>query len=244
MIWRRWPRRLLPYVIAAAAGFLLAYLVVAFFIFPAGIVPDETRVPNVIGMSLEDAQTRLGRSGFKGALGEQRFNAAAPPGAVLQQTPPAGSIEPQGATISLDVSRGQRTAEVPRLVGMMRDEARLAIENAGFEIGAIGERTADEPRGEVLETRPGGGERVQIPSAVDLVVSSGPATVEVPNLIGRSLPQARRMLDQLGLRLGRVTTDSAAIELPGTVTGQAPRGGRTVASNATISVTIAGRTSP
>lgn len=241
MSWRTWPRRLLPYVIAAAAGFLLAYLIVAFFIFPAGIVPDETKVPNVIGMALEDAQSTLGRSGFKGAVGEQRFNNVAPRNVVLQQTPPAGSIEQEGTTITLDVSRGQRTAEVPTLMGVMRDQARLAIENAGLEVGAITERSSDEPRGEVIESRPRSGDRVTVPSAVDLVISSGPATIEVPDLTGRSLPEARRMLDQLGLRLGRVTVDSLAIDLAGTVTKQEPRAGRTVSSNAMISVTIAGR---
>ena len=35
MSWRAWPRRLLPYIVAATAGFLIAYLIVAFFIFPS-----------------------------------------------------------------------------------------------------------------------------------------------------------------------------------------------------------------
>ena len=241
MNWRNWPRRLLPYVISAAAGFLLAYLIVAFFVFPSGIVPDEQRVPNVVGMALEDAQTTLGRAGFKGAIGEQRFNATAPPNVVLQQTPPAEAIEAEGTTITLDISRGQRSAEVPALIGMMRDQARIAIENAGLTVGNVTERPSDQPRGEVVETNPGAGERVTIPAAVDVVVSRGPATVEVPDLTGRTLPEARRQLDQLGLRLGNVTGDPFAIELAGTVTKQEPRAGRTVSTNARVSVTIAGR---
>lgn len=241
MNWRNWPRRTLPYLIAAAAGFLLAYLIVAFFIFPAGLLPNELRVPNVIGLSLEEAQTQLGRVGFKGRIGEERFNATSPKNTVLQQTPPAGSIEAEGTTVVMDISRGQRTAEVPRIVGLTRDEARVAIENAGFEVGAITERSSEEPRGEVIASSPAGGERLTIPAAVDLVVSTGPSTLEVPELVGRSLPEARRMLDQLGLRLGRVETDSMAIELPGTVTAQEPRAGRTISSNGLVSVTVAGR---
>lgn len=52
-------RRLLPYVIAAAGGFLLAYLIVAFFVFPAGVIPTDVRVPNVIGLTYNDAAAQL-----------------------------------------------------------------------------------------------------------------------------------------------------------------------------------------
>lgn len=241
MNWRNWPRRTLPYLIAAAAGFLLAYLIVAFFVFPAGLVPTELRVPNIIGLSLEEAQTQLGRVGFKGKVGEERFNATTPKGTVLQQTPPAGSVEAEGTVVLMDISRGPRSGDVPSMVGMTRDEARVAIENAGFEVGAISERASEEPRGEVIGTSPAAGQRLNMPAVIDLIVSAGPSTLEVPELIGRSLPEARRMLDQVGLRLGRVETDSMAIDLPGTVTAQEPRAGRTISSNGQVSVTVAGR---
>ena len=50
MNWRATTRRLLPYLIVAAAGFLLAYLFVFAFVFPAGVVPDDGRVPAVAGL--------------------------------------------------------------------------------------------------------------------------------------------------------------------------------------------------
>ena len=59
MSWRGRLRRLLPYVIALVGGFLLAFLIVAFFVFPAGVIPQDVRVPNVIGLSLSDAEQQL-----------------------------------------------------------------------------------------------------------------------------------------------------------------------------------------
>ena len=50
MSWRDRTRRVLPYVIVGAAGFLLAYLVVFFFVFPAPVVPRENAVPDVMGV--------------------------------------------------------------------------------------------------------------------------------------------------------------------------------------------------
>ena len=50
MNWRATSRRLLPYALVAAGGFLLAYLVVAFLVFPPEIVPDDAKVPQVVGL--------------------------------------------------------------------------------------------------------------------------------------------------------------------------------------------------
>ena len=241
MNWRAWPRRLLPYIISATAGFLIAYLIVAFFIFPAGLIPKDTRLPNVVGMSIEDAQTTLGRAGFKGTIGEERYNATAPKGTVLQQTPPANSQEMIGSKVLLDVSRGQRTSDVPLLIGMTREQALLAIDNAGFEVGAITQRQTDEPPGEVLESNPRAGERIAIPATIDIVVSAGPSTVTLPDFVGRPYSEARRMIEALGLRVGSVTIDSLSMQAAEHVSSQQPEAGRTVASGSRISLAVAAR---
>src|SRR5438270_505291 len=81
--WRGRLRRLLPYVVAAGGGFLLAYLIVAFFVFPAGVIPQDVRVPNVIGLTYSDAVQQLQQKGFTAERGESRFHNAAPKGTVL-----------------------------------------------------------------------------------------------------------------------------------------------------------------
>ena len=59
MNWRASSRRLLPYALVASGGFLLAYLVVAFLVFPPQIVPDDVKVPQVVGLLYDEAVTRL-----------------------------------------------------------------------------------------------------------------------------------------------------------------------------------------
>ena len=60
----------LPYAIAIIGGFLIAYLIVAFFIFPSGVLPGEAKIPNVTGLQFDDAVRRLAERGFKGVQGE------------------------------------------------------------------------------------------------------------------------------------------------------------------------------
>ena len=242
MNWRASARRLLPYLIAATGGFLIAYLVVALAVFPAEIIPEEVMVPNVIGMSLDEATQRLERAGFHLRRGESRFTADAPKNTVLQQDPPAGAKELKGATVIVELSSGQRFVTVPTLVGMSQRDAEIAIENAGLEVGTVSERASEVPRGQVLGTTPPAGARVAAPASVDVAVSAGPTTVRLPDLVGRSFPQARAMLEQLGLRAGTVTIDSASTEPANTVVGQSPAAGQTVAGGSTVSLRISGRT--
>ena len=140
-------RRSIPYLVAIMSGFLLAYLIVAFFIFPAHLVTSDTKVPNVVGQTYDAAAAQLQKAGFVPQRGEQRFTAGAASGQVLGQTPLPDAVEPHGTRIVLDVSQGQRTATVPQIIGMTRQQAELALQNAGLEAGDVTQRESPSPRG-------------------------------------------------------------------------------------------------
>lgn len=239
MDWRARARRWLPYVIALTAGFLVAYLIVFFFVFPSDVLPDEERrVPEVVGLTYDKATQRLKRAGFTATLGESRF-AAPPKMTVLEQDPVDGVPAKSGAAVTLHVSAGPRAGTVPAVVGMSEQQARVALENAGFDIGAVSPRESMRPRGEVLEVSPAAGQARTLPATADLVVSGGPSTLDVPDLVGKQLPEARRALEQLGLRLGPISVDSTSLEAPSTVVGQTPGPGARVPSGGVVRVRIA-----
>jgi eukaryotic-like serine/threonine-protein kinase len=237
--WRAASRRLFPYAVVAAGGFLLAYLVVAFLIFPPELVPDDSKVPQVVGLMYDDAVTRLDAAGFKARVGEERFVELAPKSTVLSQTPPPGSSEPRGAEIVLDVSAGQRQLQVPPVVGLTQALAQDALEKAGLEIGEVRERESQSARGAVLETSPAAGQTVSPSTRIDIVVSSGPPAVEAPDVVGQSYATARTLLEQVGLRVGDVTVDSLSTSIPSTVISQTPAAGSRLAPGSRISLTIA-----
>lgn len=242
MNWRSGARRLLPYAIAATGGFLLAYLIVAFFVFPSDIVPNDEIVPNVVGMEYSVAAQRLQQAGFRPVQGEARVHASAPRNQVLEQNPPSGSREVRGTRIVLAVSGGQQRASVPAIAGMTRADAIETLRTAGFTVGLINQRASNTPRGQVIDSDPPPGSRTLIPSSVDIVLSAGPAAVMVPDLVGRPYAQARNLLDQLGLRVGVVDIDRFSTEAANTVLSQSPRSGETIASGGRVQLTISGRT--
>src|SRR5881394_585049 len=110
---RKRVRGTLPYAIAIIGGFLVAYLIVAFLVFPSGVIPRDARVPNVTGLMFDDAVKRLAERGFHGQRGEQRFHAAAPKETVLEQNPAAGAHDVEGASVTLVVSAGQEPGGPP-----------------------------------------------------------------------------------------------------------------------------------
>jgi eukaryotic-like serine/threonine-protein kinase len=173
---RRTFRRWLPYAIVIIGGFLLAYLIVAFFVFPSGVIPGNAKVPNVAGLTYDDAAKRLAEVGFRAERGEQRYHGGAPKGTVLEQSPHAGQRDVEGATITLVVSAGQRMAFVPSIVGLPRSAAEEALQEAGFELGQVFERPSSAPPGEVIESKPAPGSRAAIPGSVSLVISVGSTT--------------------------------------------------------------------
>ncbi len=245
MTWRGRLRRLLPYVIALVGGFLLAYLIVAFVVFPAGVIPQDVRVPNVMGLTFSDASRQLEAKGFKADRGEARFHNAAPKGTVLEQSPVAESREVPGTRVTLVVSAGQKYGTIPGVIGMTRELALNALEVAGFDAGDVTERPSNEPRGAVIDARPRPGTQAPMPSAVALVISAGPTTVLVPDLVGRPLSDATQLLRQVGLMVGEVAYaggGSAIADAAAVVGAHSPPGGSQVAAGSRVNITVGGRT--
>jgi beta-lactam-binding protein with PASTA domain len=236
--WRALPRRAFPYLIAAVGGFLIAYVVIFFFAFPAEVLPDDGILPNVVGKTFEDASALLQKEGFPSQQGETRFHKTIAANVVLQEDPPAGSRQKRGTPVVLALSGGQRSAEVPVTTNMSQQQARIAIENTGLTMGVVTEQLADQPRGLVIASLPPAGTKIQLPGSIDIVLSKGPATVQVPDLYGRSVGEARSMIEQIGLRIAGMSRDTSSIQPENTVIRQQPAAGQTVSAGAPVSLTV------
>jgi serine/threonine-protein kinase len=233
-------RRSLPYLVAVISGFLLAYLIVAFFIFPANLVTTDAKVPNVVGLTYDSAAKALKKLGFSAQKGEERYTAGTAAGQVLVQNPLPDAVQPAGTKVVLDVSQGQRTTQVPQIVGLTRQQAELALQNVGLESGDVTERESPLPRGQVLSSTPNGGQKTPQPSEVSFVVSSGPARLAVPDVTGQSYMSATQLLMQVGFRVGPAEPDTTAVGAPeGTVTSQTPTANETAPPGVTVRLRVA-----
>lgn len=231
-------KRAFPYVIVAAGGFLLSYVALFLFAFPADVLPDDARIPRVVGMTTDAANAALEKAGFHALQGQTRYSKTTAEGIVLEQDPPAGSLQKRGAEVTLVISGGQATATVPDVTGTTQQQAQIAIENAGLTFGSVSQQTSNQPRGAVISSDPPAGASLQLPATVSIMLSQGPSTVQIPDLTGRTLADARSSLEQLGLHLGATSRDTSSFMPENTVLGQAPAAGATVSAGASVNLRI------
>ncbi len=243
---RSWWRPVWPFAAAAVSGFALAWIVIAVFVFPPGAPPADGTVPNVIGLTFDGASSRLQQAGFKAQRGEMRVQESVPKMSVIGMTPAQGTRQPMGTSVVLDLSAGPKMGVVPNVVGMMRPQADSALTAAGFTSNPdTMTRASDQPVGTVIATQPAGGANAAVPSVVRLVLSAGPATISVPDLAGRTIVEARVLLEQLGLALGDVTIlNSGGAGDQASVVQQNPAAGTLVPLGARVTVSVSGGSTP
>lgn len=142
-------------------------------------------IPNLIGKSEEDAKKMIEDYGFElGTVKEKESHEEK--GTVIEQDPSAGSEGKQGDTINITISdgSGKEMGEVPYVLGMSEDEARAAIEEAGFKVGDVSEGVSSAyDNGQVMWQEYDAGTSVEKGTAIDIRISGGQTstkTIEVP----------------------------------------------------------------
>jgi len=222
----------------AGLGLLVGYLISVFVVFPShNPAGGLRRVPELVGLSEEEARQVLERADLDYEV-EAGLHHNSAIGTVVAQEPLGGQMASPTSAVKVSVSLGPKLAPVPDVVGLSHSQAEIALASAGY-VSELVWVDAEADVGEVVDTRPAPGTPVQLPGQVQLIVSAGPPTVEVPDLITRSLAEARATLERIGLRLGTVREDSESLAAPGTVLGQNPRAGRVVDRATRIAVTVA-----
>ena len=97
-----------------------------------GSGPEEVQVPDVVGQNANTARATLEAAGFR--VDTRRVDGTAPEGQVVEQSTSAGQTQLKGATITVQVSAGNRF-EMPNIVGDRVDEALAKLEQAGWRGG-------------------------------------------------------------------------------------------------------------
>jgi len=130
----------------------------------------------------------------------------------------------------------ERTVELADVVGRSADEARAALEDAGFTVASEPRQTAEAPPGQVLDQRPDPGP-VEPGTTVTLVVAQARPTVAVPDVIGFEQSAALRVLEESGLRPS--TGSTRHNERPaGTVAALNPTAGTQVDDGSRVEVIV------
>jgi serine/threonine-protein kinase len=155
--------------------------------------PKQLRVPEVSGLSAEEAKKLLTDSGF--VVGSsQNFFGESPQGQVLGLSAPTGAILNQGSVLDLRISLGP----LPSVSGLLAQQARDLLASVAIEIEEVEVFNNQIPQGQavglVLSVDP-----LPENGKVTLEISKGPEIVIMPNTVGETIAAARTLLKNLGL---------------------------------------------
>lgn len=206
----------------ALIGFAGGYLVSTRILFPAPVPTGGLlEVPDLRATDREAAQSRLRRFGLEMGAVDSLQHPTAPAGQVLGQSPLPGQMALAGSSVWITVSLGPERRPVPDVLQLREEDAREVLEGTGFSV-AVDTAEADLPRGKVVQVIPEPGTEVSLPGEIRLVVSTGPALVEMPLVLGLEQAEAESMLDSLGLVVSEITIRFRFGRDQGRVVEQAP----------------------
>ncbi|HQZ86556.1 MAG TPA: PASTA domain-containing protein, partial [Actinomycetota bacterium] len=185
-------------------------------------------MPNVVGKTIAAATPPLARQGLKITEANQAFSETAAKGVIISTDPATGDDARVGSTIDATVSKGPERYDVPDVRGSPIDRATTAVQDAKLTVAGTESAYDDTvPQGQVAATEPAIGSSLKRATAVTLLVSKGPAPVDVPELSGNNLDDAKAILADAGLTATIVEEYDESMDA-GLAAGTKPSAGTTL----------------
>ncbi|NKX54957.1 Stk1 family PASTA domain-containing Ser/Thr kinase [Arthrobacter mobilis] len=161
--------------------------------------PELFDVPALLGLAEEEARAELRDANLDVGQISREYSDTAPAGQIIAQDPAAGEQLRRGSAVDLTASAGPEPFDVPDVTGRSAEDATAELQEAGLQVRIADERVFDSEieAGDVVAQSPAEGTVVP-GDTVTLTLSQGPRLVEVPNVVGDRLRDARRTLEELG----------------------------------------------
>lgn len=174
----------------------------------------EIVVPNITGLYTEEAEVILASKGLKLEILDSLYDKNATLSSIVEQTPLADSKVKYGRTIyAIKNSNHRRQIQMPELRNISQRQAEAKLRALGMQVGQVKYEPSAFPN-IVMDLRMDStsilaGAYVPEGSVIDLYVGRGPGAqkVKVPNVIGKTLTEARSILIGQELSVGRVEYD-------------------------------------
>ncbi|MFD9120311.1 Stk1 family PASTA domain-containing Ser/Thr kinase [Streptomyces bottropensis] len=196
-----------------------------------------TQVPAVLQQSEADATKRLEGAGLDVDV-KEAYSDTVERGKVIGTDPAPGERIRDNDSVTVTISRGPETVKVPETTGLRLDLAKDRLKGDGLEPGLVNREFSDEVvRGQVIRTQPDSGTEVSAGTAVRIVVSRG-APVQVPELGGASVEDARTQLEEAGLKVKIASRRVNSEYGKGLVAELSPGVGKQVGTGDTVTLTL------
>ena len=227
------------------AGFVVVVFVLSSYLsFSTFVRRGEITVPDLTQLDFEQAESLLATLGLGMRAREEldRFDAQVRPGAVIDQSPRAGSPVKRGAVIEVTRSLGRQLIAVPDLSGQTLQTAEVNLRAAGLNVGRLARvYSAAGAEERIVRQSPSPGMEIDHLAGVDLFLSLGNATESfvMPDLVYQGYEGVREFFEARGFRVGSVKYEPYEGIEPGVVLRQFPLAGHRLARNDVISLVVA-----
>ncbi len=199
------------------------------------------KVPNVVGLHFDEAKRILEEAGLNVKQGDIRYDNTTPVGTILEQSPPAGQIVKSGRRVYLVICGGEQLVEVPRLSGRTIRDAKFTLDQRNLQIGEIIKKFSNQyPEDVVISQVLQPGSKVKRMTKIDVIVSNGPqiGSILIPDLIGKTLEEAKKILTEKKLKVGRITYQTSDLPV-GQVLDQYPKKDKSAVENTAVDLFVA-----
>ena len=198
--------------------------------------PERFTVPQVAGMTVDDATTALTDDSLVVGTTTQAYNASIPTGAVVTSNPAPGTKLKRGQAVNLVVSKGPAPVPVPKVVGKSQAQATSALTNAGLKVTSSQDWSKTISAGNVISSDPAAGVVVPKGGTVTIVVSKGPPPVLVPDVYKMAEADAKSALESAGFVVKIIYP--IGITPFGRVVAQSPAAGKSLPWGSTIEIQV------
>jgi len=168
--------------------------------------PRSHTLPSFAGESESAATAELSRLHINVGKTTHVYSDTLAKGLVVGTKPGVGSVVKEGSSVVLQVSKGAQHVRIPDVSGMSQTDATSLLASKGFQVTPVQRFSSTVPNGQVISTHPGAGHSPVKGSTVTLVVSQGPRTFPVPDVVGESITTAVKDIQAAGFRAKPVQT--------------------------------------
>ncbi len=232
-----------PFIIVFVSYVIALLLIFCFIdsiIMPSITSSKTVIVPNIEGKSLKEAQQILASKNLTLEVTQEVYSLKQRTGTILSQKPIANTNVKEGRTILVNISKGKKLVRVPYIQLLSIREAELLLSENDLEIGVINYEFSENIDKDIIISQSlRAGEHVLYGTAINIVISKGPETqIQIPNLIGKSILEAKEILEETGLLLGIINYKVNETYQPDIVLEQTPLPGEAVIPNTTINIVV------
>lgn len=194
-------------------------------------------VPNVVNQTQAAANTAITGLGLT-VTTTNAASATIANGNVISQNPAKNTSVAPGSNVALVISTGPANVTVPNVVGQTQAAANTAITNLGLTVATTNAASATVANGNVISQNPAAGASVGAGSNVDLVISTGPAPVIVPNVVNQTKAAATATLTGAGFIVTTGTSVTSPTIVAGNVISQNPAAGSSVGPGSIVQLVV------